>query len=214
MCQPSSLPDLGGRALTRAANRTPQPNLVYRCTTGGRPHPSHPAFPFARRAGDLPETPPRFFFHNGRGTYPSPPRHPCHTERRVPSLPAPSPDNRNLRVSCVLAQELAHICPLLFCDLLHHFALFFLITECSCPNVHLRMNAKCSNALPYLYERLGESLPMPTPPPRAKTPLHVANLPSDRCSATNPSFKPPQHASRPVGYAKRSHAINQPSLHL
>ena len=68
MRQPSSLPELGGRALARAANRTPQPSLVYRCTTGERPHPSHPAFPFARRAGDLPgspETPPRFFFTTG-----------------------------------------------------------------------------------------------------------------------------------------------------
>jgi len=164
MCQPSSLPELGRRTITRASNRTPQPNLVYSCTTGGRSHPSHPAFPFARRVGDLPEspetpphfffhggrvtypshpshlafpfarragdlpespeTPPRFFIHDGRATYWSHPRHPCHTEWWVPSLPVPSPDNRNLRVSCVLARERAHICPHLFCNLLHYFALF------------------------------------------------------------------------------------------
>jgi len=72
MCQPSSLPELGRRALTQAANRTPQLNLIYHCTRGGRPHPSHPTFPFARWAGNLPEspeTPLRFFFHDGWVTY-------------------------------------------------------------------------------------------------------------------------------------------------
>lgn len=82
-------------------------------------------------------TEPRLPLHDGRATYP---RHlrvsssttggrptrdtPCHTERRVPSLPAPSPENRTLCVSCVLAQERVHICPRLFCDLLHYLAPF------------------------------------------------------------------------------------------
>ena len=155
-----------------------QLNLVYRCTMSKRPHPSHLVFPFARRAGDLPEspdTPPRFFFHDGQATYPSHsshpafpftrragdlpespetpprfffhdghvtylshPRHTCHTKQWVPSLPVPSTGNQNLRVSCVLAQERAHICPRLFCDLLHYFTLFLdhqmLMSECPSSN--------------------------------------------------------------------------------
>lgn len=104
-----------------------------------RPHTSCQPYSFtaARRAGDLTRVTQRFMLHDGRATYP---RHlrvsssttggrptrdtPCHTERRVPSLPAPSPENRTLCVSCVLAQERVHICPRLFCDLLHYLAPF------------------------------------------------------------------------------------------
>jgi hypothetical protein len=106
-CQPHSsteprLPLHDGRATS------PESPRVSFCTTGGRP---------TRVTGDTSA----FLLHEGRATYPS---HPCHTERRAPSLPATSPDNRNLCVSCVLAQERAHVRPRLFCDLLHYFALF------------------------------------------------------------------------------------------
>jgi hypothetical protein len=109
-----------------------------------RPHTScqpysstEPRLPLHDGRATSPESPSVSMLHDGRATYP---RHlrvsssttggrptrdtPCHTERRVPSLPAPSPENRTLCVSCVLAQERVHICPRLFCDLLHYLALF------------------------------------------------------------------------------------------
>ncbi len=131
MCQPSSLPELGGRALTRAANRTRRPNLVYRCTTGGRPHPSHPAFHVARRAGDLPETPPRFFFHDGRATYP---RHPVsHRTAGAFLTRALTREPNPVRIVCACPRAGAYMpAPLLRPAPL--LGTFFLITECSCSN--------------------------------------------------------------------------------
>jgi hypothetical protein len=144
--------------------------------------------------------------HDGRATYP---RHlrvsssttggrptrdtPCHTERRVPSLPAPSPENRTLCVSCVLAQERVHICPRLFCDLLHYLAPFFLITECSCSN-----ECQMLQRLAIFIRAVGRVAAQADSTTACQTPLHVANLPSDCWSANNPSFKSPQHVSRPV----------------
>ena len=104
-CQPYSsteprLPLHDGRATS------PESPSVSCCTTAGRLTRDTSAFLLPRR--------------RGRPTRDTP----CRTERRVPSLPAPSPENRTLCVSCVLAQERVHICPRLFCDLLHYLAPF------------------------------------------------------------------------------------------
>jgi hypothetical protein len=137
VCQPSSLPELGGRALTRVTNCTPRSNFFYCCTTGGRPHPSHPAFPFARRAGDLPEspeTPLHFFFHDRAGDLHETPRVTPNDGCLPYSCPHPITETYAYRVCLPKSRRIYARASFATCSTTSHFFLDHRILMFECPS--------------------------------------------------------------------------------
>lgn len=90
VCQPSSLPELGGRTLTWIANRTPQPNFVHPWMTCWWPHPSHP-FTSNRWVSSL-ESPIYFSMTGGLWPLPESPVSPPN-DGHLPT-PSPSPNTK------------------------------------------------------------------------------------------------------------------------
>ena len=176
---------------------SPESPSVSCCTTGGRltrATRDTSAFLLPRRAGDLPETP-RVAPNGGCLPYPRPhPRtEPCAYRVCLP------------KSGCIYARASFATCSTTSHFLLDHRMLMF---ECPSSN-----ECQMLQRLAIFIRAVGRVAAQADSTTACQNAL-VANLPSDCWSANNPSFKSAQHVSRPVGYAKRSHAINQPSLHL